>query len=328
MVGGTRKIAALYGKSGALGSASGRGRGKGGGQGKGRGKGKGKGARPPSPTAPSSSSEELPSAHASADEEELPSAHASADDEEVQEEQEQVEEALGSEVWLRGPSTLPRRPIPLERRPMVRPSGKKGWIKVSGGDHNRKVNGILGLLCRQNFPGLVQFREELQPAYTWDHYVAALDAADRDGRVFPNKAERVKGELWDFYRCQEGYEDKAASICEEAAKKLVKDMHYEARVQAIIDYYAHYRRMKVKKEEARTMNLTKEQFLQVPPYWCAQHAQCWEYMVDKWVEPGWVETHNACRDWRLLMPRASHHQGSLSLDEYREKWVREFISLF
>ena len=72
----------------------------------------------------------------------------------------------------------------------------RSWIKLSGGDHNRKVNDILGLLCRLNFPGLVQFREELQPAYTWDHYVATLDAADRDDRVFPNKAEGVKGELW------------------------------------------------------------------------------------------------------------------------------------
>ena len=67
----------------------------------------------------------------------------------------------------------------------------------------------------------------------------------------------------DFYRCQEGYEAKAASISEEAAKKLVKDMHYEARVQAIIDYYAQRRRMKIKKEEARTMNLIWEQFLKV-----------------------------------------------------------------
>ena len=31
-----------------------------------------------------------------------------------------------------------------------------------------------------------------------------------------------------------------------------------------------------------------------------------------------METHNAYRDRRLLMPRASHHQGSLGLDEYRE----------
>ena len=69
--------------------------------------------------------------------------------------------------------------------------------------------------------------------------------------------------MQDFYRCQEGYEAKAASISEEATKKLVKDMHYEAHVQAIIDYYTQYREMKVKKEEARTMNLTREQFLKV-----------------------------------------------------------------
>ena len=33
-------------------------------------------------------------------------------------------------------------------------------------------------------------------------------------------------------------------------------MHYEAHVQAIIEFYVQYRSMKVKKEEARTMNLT------------------------------------------------------------------------
>jgi len=69
--------------------------------------------------------------------------------------------------------------------------------------------------------------------------------------------------MQDFYICQDGYEAKAASIFEEAAKKLMKDMHYEARAQAIIEFYAQYRSMKVKKEEARTMNLTKDQFMSV-----------------------------------------------------------------
>ena len=69
--------------------------------------------------------------------------------------------------------------------------------------------------------------------------------------------------MQDFYRCQEGYEAKAASVTEEAAKKLVKDMHYEVRVQAIINYYAQHKLMKVKKEEVRTMNLTQEQFSKV-----------------------------------------------------------------
>ena len=42
-------------------------------------------------------------------------------DEEAEEEAE--EGAAGDErvVWLRGPSQLPRRPIPLARRPMIRP---------------------------------------------------------------------------------------------------------------------------------------------------------------------------------------------------------------
>jgi hypothetical protein len=47
--------------------------------------------------------------------------HVEGDEEEDEEEAE--EGAAGDErvVWLRGPSQLPRRPIPLARRPMIRP---------------------------------------------------------------------------------------------------------------------------------------------------------------------------------------------------------------
>ena len=43
--------------------------------------------------------------------------------EEDKDEEEAEEGAAGAElqVWLRGPSQLPRRPIPLARRPMIRP---------------------------------------------------------------------------------------------------------------------------------------------------------------------------------------------------------------
>jgi len=39
------------------------------------------------------------------------------------EDQEEEEEAAGDTraVWLRGPSQLPQRPIPLARRPIIRP---------------------------------------------------------------------------------------------------------------------------------------------------------------------------------------------------------------
>ena len=64
------------------------------------------------------------------------------------------------------------------------------------GDHKLKPNGILGLLCRLHFPGLVMHAGVLELAYTWDHYMATPDTTDREGRNFGTKARRVVGELW------------------------------------------------------------------------------------------------------------------------------------
>ena len=60
----------------------------------------------------------------------------------------------------------------------------------------RQVNVILGLLCREHFLGLVEYAGVMGPAYSFDHYAAAPDAEDRAGRVFNNKAEQVRQELW------------------------------------------------------------------------------------------------------------------------------------
>jgi hypothetical protein len=63
------------------------------------------------------------------------------------------------------------------------------WTIVVAGVHKHQVNGILGLLCREHFPGLIEYAGVREPAYTWEHYVAVPDAQDRNGRVFANKAE-------------------------------------------------------------------------------------------------------------------------------------------
>jgi hypothetical protein len=74
----------------------------------------------------------------------------------------------------------------------------RNWIVVERpvGAHRRHVNGILGLLVRDHFPGLVTLAGEPGPAYTWEHYRAVPDMRDVAGRQWPNLAERVKGELW------------------------------------------------------------------------------------------------------------------------------------
>ena len=62
--------------------------------------------------------------------------------------------------------------------------------------------------------------------------------------------------MQDFFRCEERYEAKADVVADKAAKKLIKDMHYEARIQAVIQYHAEILRERIPKSAARTMSLT------------------------------------------------------------------------
>jgi hypothetical protein len=68
-------------------------------------------------------------------------------------------------------------------------------VKTARG-HDRNPNGILGLLCKEHFPRLVEYAGVTGLAYTFDHYVVAPDAVDQDDREFNNKLERVNQELW------------------------------------------------------------------------------------------------------------------------------------
>ena len=69
--------------------------------------------------------------------------------------------------------------------------------------------------------------------------------------------------MQDFFICEEGYEAKADAVADKATKKLIKDMHYEARIQAVIQYHAEILRVRLPKSEARTISLTPEQYLKV-----------------------------------------------------------------
>ncbi|CAO2144268.1 unnamed protein product [Urochloa humidicola] len=96
-------------------------------------------------------------------------------------------------------------------------------------------------------------------------------------------------------------------------------MHYEACIQTVIDYWASMG-VKVKKAEARTMYLIREQYISVIPWWCAAHSVAWAMRVDKWCQADWEKRHLAARTRRLQMPGPSHHMGSSNIDEFRERW--------
>jgi len=67
---------------------------------------------------------------------------------------------------------------------------------VDPGSHTRLPNGILGLLCKLHWPGLVEVDGQEVAATGFDHYALKPDQADRDGRIFQNKGQRVVAEFW------------------------------------------------------------------------------------------------------------------------------------
>jgi hypothetical protein len=69
--------------------------------------------------------------------------------------------------------------------------------------------------------------------------------------------------MQDFFRCRPGMEANADAVADKCCHTLVTNLHYEARVQAIINYHATVLGERVNKEQARTMRLTREQYLEV-----------------------------------------------------------------
>jgi hypothetical protein len=69
--------------------------------------------------------------------------------------------------------------------------------------------------------------------------------------------------MQDFFICEAGYEARADVVATTSCKKLVVDMHYEAQIQAIVSYHSFVLVEKVTKQEAQTMSLTRDQYLQV-----------------------------------------------------------------
>jgi hypothetical protein len=56
--------------------------------------------------------------------------------------------------------------------------------------------------------------------------------------------------MQDFFRCEAEYEARANVVATTSYKKLVVDMHYEARIQAIVSYHGSVLGERVTKQQA------------------------------------------------------------------------------
>jgi hypothetical protein len=69
--------------------------------------------------------------------------------------------------------------------------------------------------------------------------------------------------MQDFFICEARHEARTDVVATTSCKKLVVDMHYEARIQTIISYHGSVLGEKVTKQQARIISWTRDQYLQV-----------------------------------------------------------------
>jgi hypothetical protein len=60
----------------------------------------------------------------------------------------------------------------------------------------RNSNGVVIVLLKEFFPGLITFIGRTEPPWTWKHYVAAPDTPDQDGVEYDNCLARVEETFW------------------------------------------------------------------------------------------------------------------------------------
>lgn len=171
------------------------------------------------------SAHETPEEHTSGwgtwpDQPEEPSGHADDGGEPTDLEEE------GGTVYQRGATRLPSVPATREQRWLIFPDGERyvsafnifvpsafTFLQITnalalsccrGWDHHhsvRRPNSVLGVLCRQNFPGFVTLPGEgrlPELGLSWEHYVAAPAPPDEiiDGVVCDTRADMVIRTFW------------------------------------------------------------------------------------------------------------------------------------
>ncbi|XP_024314613.1 uncharacterized protein LOC112270754 [Brachypodium distachyon] len=200
-----------------------------------------------------------------------------------------------------------------------------GWVVVAPGCFTMQPKAVLSVFLKDHFLGMVllEGKEEPEVARTWAHYVAQPDFQDRENVVYANKAERVKGKFWRFFKLAEGIDDATiARHFEASVKKALSEMFYHARVYAVRKYYAEVKKEKLDKAQYIVTHLEHEQYMQVPPHWCVSHLNAWKALVDSWCSPEYVETHGLLRERRLANPSGMHHQGSVNLQDYINNYAK------
>uniref|UniRef100_A0ACD5ZY34 Uncharacterized protein n=1 Tax=Avena sativa TaxID=4498 RepID=A0ACD5ZY34_AVESA len=216
--------------------------------------------------------------------------------------------------YRRGVARLPDLPYAYADKVLV-PAGKSSFLYEDGMKPYRGYSSILGALVQAYFPGIVTLPNGQEDvAWTWKHYHYALDPTKK----YNHMAEKIQVLSWNYFDMHRENSTECIAIVNELAKRKVQDMHYEARVKSVRNWFGD-RKIWMNKSQARDMLFEPWQYLQNPPQFVGNDARCYTAMVAWWTHVEYLKRHEAAKKRREEMKGGSHRQGSIPLALVRQK---------
>ncbi|KAF0909496.1 hypothetical protein E2562_036641 [Oryza meyeriana var. granulata] len=187
------------------------------------------------------------------------------------------------------------------RRVQLKPIGVRQFTYVNYNPKDYKYGSQVGVILKRLYPGMVDIRDEenrivdKRAALSWHDYYSRKD----ETRI--TYARRVKAEFWTLFKVTRPDMRKAERNLESYLVKRVSDLMYQARLDAIKKHED------CNDNQARTVELTEEQYLTCIPSWCSKDA--WAFLCKYWTSNEYKDKRKAAQASRVKSKDVAQNRG-------------------
>lgn len=214
-------------------------------------------------------------------------------------------------------------PVPREEDKVVlTPVGDRQWRESFVSKESRSPNGIIGLLIRRNYPGIVTYKGSRVAAHKVCHYSVVPEPTPNSTQQPTSALHKIETKFWYYFKWADGKEVGAKRVVRNVIKNLLPNAFYEARLQSIIAYHRHVRKVYISRSEACKMYPPVQQYMQAIPYWFATCPNAWRMLAEMWNTPEWIAKSRAGRARKEKKLRI-HRQGSASAARYQRNMEKK-----
>ena len=194
---------------------------------------------------------------------------------------------------------------PNGRKVQLEPNGETQFKYLGGIPNGYKYGSRLGVILKREYPGLVKYMDNSgvtrsRPALEWEDYYLVHD----DEGV--SNADRVKQEFWRCFEVAEANRVEADRILESYARRKVKDILYQARVDAVKIYYDDQGE-ELDDKLACARELTLEQYLASRVDWFSPTV--WPHICSYWCSKEFKEARRRAQKSRLQSEDVAQNRG-------------------